>query len=138
VVTAVAAVAYCLPARVLDLEAIVTKAAVVVVPEALLLTPMSRPPEKMAAVSWAIQAAAALQVERLRLLEPLVQHKLALAGRVAAVAGLGPLLRALATVAMALLVVVAEAAVEEPEMGLPLALAVTAVAVMSLCIRTEV
>jgi len=33
---------------------------------------------------------------------------------------------------------VVAAAVAAPEMGLPLALAVTAVAVMSLCIRTEV
>jgi hypothetical protein len=63
---------------------------------------------------------------------------LVLAGRVAAAAGLATLLWQLLTVAMALLVVAAEVVVAPPEMGLPLALAVTAVAVMSLCIRTEV
>ena len=48
-------------------------------------------PAPTAAVFGELHLATALQVERFQLLEPLVQPKLVLAGKVAAVAGLGTL-----------------------------------------------
>jgi hypothetical protein len=95
-------------------------------------------PAPMAAVFGELHLATALQVERLELLEPLVQHKLVRAVRVAAVVVLGTLLLSGLRVALVVLAVAAVAVAVAPEMGLTPALAVTAVVVMSLCIRTEV